>query len=396
MRGSKLYTHSRPCLVRASHGHREHGHRAVSLQQLGFAAATAVALALDSAVVPLEAQAVLNSPNAQIARTVDAALRRSTPAFNAHVKEIQDKLENIQFQLRIPQRKPWGGMSRNVRESLDLVSDKPAMMASVPQGQDGEAMSLVWSLQTQLEKLQFAIERKDIDRTSTTVASSLATVAQLEIVQAPALSFQVPQAYRSMPVLQGRATVEVTVEKADKAAAFVDSARGGLLKQGTFEMTLDGFSAPVTAGAFAKLVKDGKYDATELSTGYLTVVGGKGVSPGTTIPLEILQIGEFEPVYRTPLETQQGELAVLPLSIKGACAMASLPEVDGYMSGDEFFIYLFDPQQSGLSGLSFDEGRFGVFGYITKGLDDTVTKLAAGDRIVQAKVTKGLDKLING
>lgn len=57
------------------------------------------------------------------------------------------------------------------------------------------------------------------------------------------------------------------------------------------------------------------------------------------------------------LETQQGELAVLPLSIKGACAMASLPDVDGYMSGDEFFVYLFDPQQSGLSGLSFDEGR---------------------------------------
>lgn len=124
------------------------------------------------------------------------------------------------------------------------------------------------------------------------------------------------------------------------------------------------------------------------------------------------------------LETQQGELPVLPLSIKGACAMASLPGVEGYMSGDQFFIYLFDPQQSGLSGLSFDEGRsvgiccigdlsfifiaespehfiripgcrFGVFGYITKGLDDTVTKLTAGDRLVQARITSGSDKLVN-
>lgn len=95
-----------------------------------------------------------------------------------------------------------------------------------------------------------------------------------------------------MPLLQGRATVEVVVEKPDGAPAFVDSAQGGLLKQGTFEMTLDGFSAPVTAGAFAKLVKDGKYDASELSTGYLTVVGGKGISPGATVPLEILPIGE--------------------------------------------------------------------------------------------------------
>lgn len=74
-------------------------------------------------------------------------------------------------------------MSRNARESLELVSDNQAMMKSVPLAQDAEASTLISSLQTQLEKLQFAIERKDIDRTSTTVASSLATVAQLEILQ---------------------------------------------------------------------------------------------------------------------------------------------------------------------------------------------------------------------
>lgn len=101
----------------------------------------------------------------------------------------------------------------------------------------------------------------------------------------------VPDAFRHFPLLQGRATVEVVVEKPDGAPAFVDSAQGGLLKQGKFEMTLDGFSAPVTAGAFAKLVNDAKYDGSQISTGYLTVVGGKGVSPGATIPLEILPIG---------------------------------------------------------------------------------------------------------
>lgn len=39
------------------------------------------------------AAAVLISPNAQIPRTVDAALRRSIPAFNKDVRSIQDKLE---------------------------------------------------------------------------------------------------------------------------------------------------------------------------------------------------------------------------------------------------------------------------------------------------------------
>lgn len=75
-------------------------------------------------------------------------------------------------------------MSKNVKESLALVSDTTAMMRSVPPTQDQEAQELISRLQTQLEKLQFAIERKDIDRTSTTVASTLATVAKLEIVQA--------------------------------------------------------------------------------------------------------------------------------------------------------------------------------------------------------------------
>jgi hypothetical protein len=54
---------------------------------------------------------------------------------------------------------------------------------------------------------------------------------------------------------------------------------------------------------------------------------------------------------------------VLPLSIRGSCAMGRIDGVDGYMSGEEFFIFKFDPQESGLSGLSFNEGEFGVFGY---------------------------------
>lgn len=89
---------------------------------------------------------------------------------------------------------------------------------------------------------------------------------------------------------------------------------------------------------------------------------------------------------------------MLPLSIRGSCAMAKLTEseaVNGYVSGEEWFIYKFDAQSSGLAGLSFDEGQFGVFGYVTKGLDDVVTKLGAGDKIVSAKIVSGLEKLVN-
>lgn len=39
---------------------------------------------------------------------------------------------------------------------------------------------------------------------------------------------------------------------------------------------------------------------------------------GDLIPLEILPLGEFDPVYRSTLEVQAGELPVLPLSIYGS------------------------------------------------------------------------------
>ena len=39
---------------------------------------------------------------------------------------------------------------------------------------------------------------------------------------------------------------------------------------------------------------------------------------GKVLPIEILPLGEFDPVYRSTLDVQNGELPVLPLSIYGA------------------------------------------------------------------------------
>lgn len=52
---------------------------------------------------------------------MDAALRRSIPAFNKDVKDIQARLEDVAFKLRIPQRKPWQGMADNIAASLVLA-----------------------------------------------------------------------------------------------------------------------------------------------------------------------------------------------------------------------------------------------------------------------------------
>ena len=49
--------------------------------------------------------------------------------------------------------------------------------------------------------------------------------------------------------------------------------------------------------------------------------------------------------------------------------------------------------QAGLAGLSFDEGQFGVAGYLTKGAE-ALSRLEDGDRLVSARLISGADRLI--
>ena len=88
------------------------------------------------------------------------------------------------------------------------------------------------------------------------------------------------------------------------------------------------------------------------------------------------------------------------------------------MLAAQWFIFKYDKQASGLAGLAFDEGSFGVFGehdafiernasadgaaltrdelragYVTKGVE-LVGQLESGDTIVAATILSGSDRLI--
>ena len=149
------------------------------------AASAAFLAAIALAATPLTppAAAVLNSPNAQIARTAESALRRATPAFNEDVKTVQRKLEDVQFLLRIPQRKPWGGMAGDVHAAQGLVSARGKMMYAVPDNVEDDARAALDELADQLERLQYTIDRKDPEKTAQAVTTALRTVERLEIIQ---------------------------------------------------------------------------------------------------------------------------------------------------------------------------------------------------------------------
>ena len=344
------------------------------------------------------AHAVLNSPNAQIARTPDSALRRAIPAFNPDVKSIQKSLEDIAYANRIPQRKPWGTMGQRVAEALDSASldRRERLIEGVPSSSVAEANEAAEKLLKTLQKLELAVKTQQPDLTGLRVSESLQAVSTLELLQAPSLPYAIKKEYAGLPRLIGRATIEMKVEKKDSSLAFVDEKNGGRVRTGLVRLTLDGYSAPLTAGNFLVNVLDKMYDGRPIQSSYTSLfVPGKLELPRPPLPLEILPLGEFEPIYRLPLDVQGGELPVLPLSISGSLAMAHLPGSDSFVSGEEWFIYRYDKAASGLGGLAFDEGSFGVFGYITKGFD-VLNGLQTGDTIVSMRVVEGEERLVRG
>ncbi|KAH9802796.1 peptidyl-prolyl cis-trans isomerase CYP37 [Citrus sinensis] len=344
------------------------------------------------------ANAVLYSPDTKVPRTGELALRRAIPA-NANMKAIQvASLEDISFLLRIPQRKPYGTMEGNVKKALKIAMDeKDSILASIPADLKEKGSTLYASLidgKGGLQALLKCIKDQDPDKVSVGLASSLDTVAELELLQAPGLSFLLPEQYKKYPRLTGRGIVELTIEKGD-GSSFSPEAGGEPRKTATIQVVLDGYSAPLTAGNVAKLVIDGAYDGTRLNCTNQAVLTEKGLDKGSdyNLPLEIMPSGQFEPLYRTALNVQDGELPVLPLSVYGAVAMAHSEDSEEYSAPYQFFFYLYDKRNAGLGGLSFDEGQFSVFGYTTVGRD-ILPQIKTGDVIQSAKLMEGQDRLV--
>ncbi|KAG8364975.1 hypothetical protein BUALT_Bualt18G0054400 [Buddleja alternifolia] len=350
----------------------------------------------ESWLIP-SAEAVLYSPETKIPRTGELALRRAIPA-NTSMKAIQDSLEDISYLLRIPQRKPYGTMEGNVKKALKIaVDEKESILSSMPAELRDKGSVLYTSLtdgKDGLKSLLQSIKDKDADKVSLGLASSLDTIAQLELLQAPGLSFLLPQQYLNYPRLTGRAVVEFAIEKGD-GSTFSPESAGQPRNTAMIQVVLDGYSAPLTAGNFAKLVVDGVYDGVKLNCTDQAILSdaGLGKEKGYSVPLEIMPSGQFEPLYKTTLSVQDGELPVLPLSVYGAVVMAHSDVSEELSSPNQFFFYLYDKRNAGLGGLSFDEGQFSVFGYTTVGRE-TLSQIKSGDVIRSAKLVEGQDRLV--
>ena len=203
---------------------------------------------------------------------------------------------------------------------------------------------------------------------------------------APTTSADVGCGTSGVPCLQGKALVELKTSK------------------GFVELSLDGAEAPLTAGNFVDLVRRGTYNGTvfhrvvnepipfvvqggdpqsSLPDTPVSVLGtGSFIDPSSGqprfIPLELLFEGESSPRYGEVVTspTQQKRLK-LPHE-RGSLAMAR--SSDPNSASAQFYI--------ALRALPELDGRYAVFGRVTKGMD-VVDQINQGDRLISASVLEG-------
>jgi len=183
------------------------------------------------------------------------------------------------------------------------------------------------------------------------------------------------------PCLTGKATVEMTTSR------------------GAITLEIDGDAAPVTAGNFVDLVKRGVYDGTAFHRVVrepvpFVVQGGDPTSkdPKTPrgsygtgsfidpasgqarfIPLEVKFRGEDQPRYSRVTSNPSDLLQIELAHERGALAMARSQAPDS--ASAQFYI--------ALRPLPELDGRYAVFGRVTKGLE-VVDAIQQDDRITQA------------
>ncbi|MEG4535190.1 peptidylprolyl isomerase [Microcoleus sp. D2_18a_D3] len=315
-----------------------------------------------------------------------ALLRYALPIDNQTVRDLQISLEDIGNHIR---SKRWGPISSDVSKASRILNLRESdLLESIPDAKKPEAEALVAGVKEKIAQLEKAVEAKDRDKVIDLKATILGSVGEIEELMVTKFPFEVPAKYANLPQLKGRATVAVQTEK------------------GEITVVVDGYSAPVTAGNFVDLVDRGFYDGLPFirsEESYVLQTGdpeGKEegfIDPATgkyrNIPLEVLVREEKEPIYGITLEDagRYRDEPVLPFSAFGTVAMART-ETDPDSASSQFFFFLFEPELTP-AGLNLLDGRYAVFGYMIEG-KEVLEQLKQGDKIVSAKVVKGIENLV--
>ena len=351
---------------------------------LGWALGGLLVVAL-TVLPPSPSPAWAYLPKGNAVTDPDALLRNALPISQPNLQDLQHRLEATSDDLR---SKRWSALGSAVRRSQSLLaSDRQTILSAFRPEQREEAEGKLASLQDDLQTLAEAADTQNREAFLEARRAALSAIGAAEDLLVGPFPFTIPSAYDSLPRLLGRATVELRTNK------------------GTMVAVVDGYNAPLTAGAFVDLVKRGFYDGLAfnraedfyvLQTGDPEGPADGFVDPATKqvrhVPLEIRVPGQAEPYYNQTFEDLGLYKAepVLPFNAKGTLGWA---HSDGALDdgSSQFFLFLSEPELTP-AGLNLIDGRYAAFGYVVEGRD-VLNELTADDRILSAKVIEGADNL---
>lgn len=343
----------------------------------------AFALALTMLLAVPAAWAYLPQGNA--VSDPSALLRNALPIEQEDLQKLQHRLEDTSDDLRA---KRWNSLSGSVsRTQSQLGSSRERILASFDATDRPTAEALLADTEVHLKDLAAAAAAQGRDPFLAARREALADIGRAEALLVGPFPFTIPAEFDALPRLLGRATVRLSTTKGDLIAV------------------VDGYNAPLTAGAFVDLVQRGFYDGLSFDRAedfYVLQTGDpKGpeagyVDPVTRterqVPLEIMVPGEEAPFYNQTFEDLGLFKAepVLPFASKGTLGWAHSDRALGDGSS-QFFLFLFEPELTP-AGLNLIDGRYAAFGYVVDGLD-VLEELTADDGIVTASVLEGADNL---
>ena len=309
-------------------------------------------------------------------------LRNALPIEQKELREIQHKLEDTSDLVRSSR---WPAVSKAVSASQFRVSNsKNEILDSIPFEQKEKADKILGKLKKSLISLNELSNSKNKSEFLNERRKSLQLIGDLEaVVLGDDFPYKIPSEFDNLPRLLGRANASIQTSK------------------GEMKAIIDGYNAPLTAGAFVDLALKGFYDGLPINraeeffvlqtgdpkgseTGYIDPDTGKE----RHVPLEIRVPEKAETIYNKTFEELglYTETPILPFAAPGALGWShSGTSVNDGSS--QFFFFLYDAELNP-AGRNLIDGNNSAFGYVIEGTE-ILNKLDVNDQIISIKIDSG-------
>ncbi len=315
-----------------------------------------------------------------------AILRNSLPIEQKDLREIQATLEETSDLVR---GNRWPAIEKAASRTQFLINSRTnQIIESMPKENRAEAQTILTELKINVKDLIEESSLKNKDQFINSRRKSLEKIGTLEAFLLPyKFPYTIPDEFNNLPRLLGRANVSIETTK------------------GTLIAVIDGYNAPLTAGAFIDLAQKGFYDGLPINRAEEFFVLQTGDPEGPDIgyieptskeerhvPLEIRAPGKAETIYNQTFEELglYTETPVLPFATMGTLGWAHSEESldDG---SSQFFFFLYEAELNP-AGRNLIDGRNAAFGYVVEG-EEALSQMGVNDKIISIKILNGLDNL---